>query len=281
MKLARFLSAHDPVVAVRVAKVEGSAPREAGAAMYVAREAMHGTIGGGQLEYMAIDEARKLIARKGAAAEMTLPLGPEIGQCCGGRVTLTLTAMGEAERSAEVAAAQRREAEEPRVLIFGAGHTGRALAAALSPLPLRAVLIDARAEELALAAPGVRTHLTALPEAEVTAAPPDAAYVILSHDHALDFLIAAEALSRGDAAYVGMIGSATKRAAFEGWLRREGSGDAATLTCPIGAGGRGDKRPEVIAAHVAAEIAGVLLSCERRPVSRPRTDDVDLSSKRT
>ncbi|MEL7465348.1 MAG: xanthine dehydrogenase accessory protein XdhC [Pseudomonadota bacterium] len=262
MTLASFFSANDPVVAVRVARVEGSAPREEAATMFVARDALHGTIGGGQLEYMAIDEARKLIARRGSGTEMILPLGPEIGQCCGGRVTLALSLMTEADRCAAIAAADRREAEAPRVLIFGAGHTGRALSAALSLLPVNALLIDARAEELALAPPDAPARLTAVPEAEVRAAPPGAAYVILTHDHALDFLIAAEALARGDAVYVGMIGSATKRAAFANWMRREEIGAASALTCPIGAGGAGDKRPEVIAAHVAAEIMAAFSTCE-------------------
>lgn len=260
MSLSAFLSAHDAVALVRVARVEGSAPREEGAEMFVAPGAAHGTIGGGQLEYVALDEARGLIARGGSRVEMTVPLGPDIGQCCGGRVVLELTALDEAARKAALAAETARRAALPRVLIFGAGHTGRALAAALLPLPLRAALIDGRAEELASAAPGVETRLTALPEAEVRAAPPRTAYVVMTHDHALDFLIAGEALGRGDAAYVGMIGSASKRAAFEGWLRREGREGADRLTCPIGAAGRGDKRPEVIAAHVAGEILGAMFS---------------------
>lgn len=273
MTLAGFLSAHADVVAVRLMRVEGSAPRDEGAEMFVAAHAMHGTIGGGQLEYMAMDEARKLLAAGGASEEMTVPLGPDIGQCCGGRVALKLKRMTEADRAAAIAAEATQDDTAPRVLIFGAGHTGRALAAALAPLPLRATLIDSRAEELARAAPGLRTRLTALPEAEVNAAPQGAAYVILTHDHALDFMIAAEALARRDAAYVGMIGSATKRAAFEGWMRRAGFGDARRLTCPIGAGGKGDKRPAVIAAHTVAEIAGALFSGARTPeITAPEAD---------
>ena len=81
--------------------------------------------------------------------------------------------------------------------------------------------------------------------------------MVLTHDHALDFLIAREALARGDAAYVGMIGSRTKRVSFERWLRTAEDGGRRhrrALVCPIGAAGRPDKRPEVIAAFVAAEI---------------------------
>jgi len=208
--------------------------------MHVTADALHGTIGGGRLEWMAVAEAREMLAAGEDAGEMDVPLGPEIGQCCGGRVRLALT---------RVAGLPEPEAHPP-VLIFGAGHVGRALARALAPLPLAPVLIDGRASELAMAPPGTTTRLTALPEAEIRAAPPGAAYVILTHDHALDFLLAGEALARTDASYVGLIGSATKRARFERWH----GGPAPRLTCPIGAAGRGDKRAEVIAAHVAVEV---------------------------
>jgi xanthine dehydrogenase accessory factor len=188
---------------------------------------------------------------------MDVPLGPEIGQCCGGRVALTLRRLDvvAAERLGEQTAA--RAAILPLVLIFGAGHVGRALAAALTPLPVRALLIDSREAELALAPAGVETRRAAIPEAEVRAAAAGSAFVILTHDHALDFLLAAEALARGDAAYVGMIGSASKRAAFRAGCRREDGPDPARLTCPIGVGGTADKRPSVIAAFVAAELLTV------------------------
>jgi xanthine dehydrogenase accessory factor len=252
--LEAFLAAHPEPVLVRLAGVRGSSPREAGAEMLVAGDALLGTIGGGQLEYMAIDEARALHARGTPSATMDVPLGPEIGQCCGGHVTLALDRLDPPGADALRARVAARHAARPEVLIFGAGHVGRALAAALALLPVRAVLIDSRAAELALAAPGTATRLSPLPEAEVRAARPGSAFVVLTHDHALDFLIAAEALSRADAAYVGLIGSATKRARFRAWCRREGGVDPAALVCPIGAAGSADKRPAVIAAFVAAEL---------------------------
>jgi xanthine dehydrogenase accessory factor len=104
-----------------------------------------------------------------------------------------------------------------------------------------------------LAGPGTPTTLSVLPEAEIRAAPPGAAFVILTHDHALDFLLAVEALRRPDKAYVGMIGSRTKRATFTRYAANEGV-DAQSLVFPIGASFPRDKRPEVIAAFAAAEI---------------------------
>ena len=157
------------------------------------------------------------------------------------------------------ALAEREYLDLPAVMIFGAGHVGRALAAALALLPVRPMLVDQRAEELALAPARVETVKTVLPEAEVVAAPAGAAFVMMTHDHALDFLIVREALARGDAAYVGMIGSRTKRVSFERWLAKTDDPPApGALVSPIGAAGRPDKRPEVIAAFVAAELLGAL-----------------------
>lgn len=227
------------MIRVRVIAARGSTPRDEGAEMIVTPDAIQGTIGGGQLEYMAIDRARQMLARGEDAARMDIPLGPEIGQCCGGRVVLEL------DRNAPTPQVH------PDVLIFGAGHVGRALAVALAPLPVNTLLIDSREAELALATAPVL--LTALPEAEIRAARPGSAVVILTHDHALDFLLATEALARSDLAYIGMIGSATKRAQFSRFAAGRGV-DPAALTCPIGAGFSRDKRPEIIAAFTAAEL---------------------------
>lgn len=227
------------MIRVRVISARGSTPREAGAEMIVTAHATQGTIGGGQLEYMAIDRARQMLARGEAEAQMDIPLGPEIGQCCGGRVVLSL--------DREAATPQ----DHPDVRIFGAGHVGRALSALLQHLPVNALLIDSRAEELARATGP--TLLTPLPEARIRAARPGTAVIILTHDHALDFLLAAEALARPDLAYIGMIGSATKRAQFTRFARDRGL-DPAPLTCPIGAGLSRDKRPEIIATFTAAEL---------------------------
>jgi xanthine dehydrogenase accessory factor len=254
--LDRFRANAGAAALVRVDEARGSTPREPGAWMAVSPTATIGTIGGGQLEYMAIDAARAMLARGEDAQTLDIPLGPEIGQCCGGRTLLSVTRL-DADGWADLrslAEAERRSL--PEVHIFGAGHVGRALAESLALLPVRAVLVDQRTEELRLAPTGVDVVLTPLPEEAVRLARPGGAFVVLTHDHALDFLIAREALLRDDAAYVGMIGSRTKLVSFRRWLAEaEGPApDIAPLVCPIGAAGRPDKRPEVIAAFVAAEI---------------------------
>ncbi|RST83095.1 xanthine dehydrogenase accessory protein XdhC [Aquibium carbonis] len=266
--LRAFLDAHSHVARVEVAEAKGSTPREAGAWMLVAPSAIFGTIGGGQLEFMAIDRAREMLRsqsspRPGASEAHTLdiPLGPEIGQCCGGRVSLSVTSMDEARRRSTVAAAETEDARLPSVLLFGGGHVGRALSQALALLPVRATVVETRAEALEGFPEAVATRLTPVPEEQVREAPPGAAFVVLTHDHALDFLIVAEALRRGDTAYVGMIGSQTKKATFRSWfLKTAGGSEAefARLVSPIGGAAVRDKRPAVIAALAAAEIMTAL-----------------------
>lgn len=229
-------------VRVSILETRGSTPREVGAEMIVTTSATTGSIGGGAVEHAAIARARAMLRDGTAADRLTVPLGPEIGQCCGGTMTLGF------DRTAP-----RPRPPGPAVLVFGAGHVGQALVRALMPLPLSPRLIDSRAEALAAAPPGLATTLTVLPEAEIRRAPPGSAFVVMTHDHALDFLLTAEALARGDAAYVGLIGSRTKRAAFARRARAQGLG-LDGLTCPIAAGFIRDKRPEVIAAFAAAEI---------------------------
>lgn len=257
--LENFLATPGPMARLRLSRVRGSSPREAGCEMYVSEAARHGTIGGGQLEHRAIAAARRMLARGDLAETLDLPLGPEIGQCCGGRVEVSLTRMGAQDRRLALARAAEEAAALPMVQIHGAGHVGRALADLMQHLPVRCLLVDERAEELALCAAKVDTVLSALPELEIVMAPAGSAFIVLTHDHALDFLCASAALKRQDARYVGLIGSATKREKFRRFARNEcdGLSDEA-LTCPIGAQGSRDKRPEVIAAFVVAEVLTAL-----------------------
>lgn len=251
-----FLAVHPDAVLVTVSEAKGSTPREAGAFMIVAAHATTGTIGGGQLEYLAIDKARSMLINGDDEAEMDVPLGPDIGQCCGGRVGLLLSRLTLERRAIFLQQQAAAYDSLPPVFIFGAGHVGLALASALAPLPFRVTLIDTREHTDGDIAPGINFHRSAMPETHVSAIRPGGACVIVTHDHALDFLIAREALARDDLSYIGMIGSSSKRATFAHWLAREGADTAnlSRLTMPIGKSPYKDKRPAVIAALVAAEL---------------------------
>ncbi len=254
--LEGFLAREHRVVIVEVSAVRGSAPRDEGTFMLVAPSEIHGTIGGGRLEHAAIENARKLLADAGGEARLDVPLGPENGECCGGRVELAFTIADEEARKALDARLAQEERLKPQVWVFGAGHLGRALADALTLLPLKVFVVEERESELGQVTSQVRHRQNAMPEALVADIPPGAAVVIVTHDHALDFRIARAALARTDLAYVGMVGSKSKRGSFLRYLEEEGADRAAAdrLVLPIGGTAVDDKRPAVIAAMTAGEL---------------------------
>jgi xanthine dehydrogenase accessory factor len=266
--LRALLAAGEPVAELVVAVARGSTPRESGVRMLATSRATFGTIGGGRLEWAATERARALLAAGENACVLDMPLGPAVGQCCGGHVRI---AIRRADRAAlpGIEADERAEvAGRPPILLFGAGHVGQALAVALSPLPFRLRWIDPRATQFPATIPdGVEAVLAERLIDEVAAARPDASYLVLTHSHALDFEICAAVLERSDFTYLGLIGSATKRARFERGLRELGipRERLARLVCPIGGSRVRDKRPPVIAALVAAE----LITCfaERQAVA--------------
>jgi xanthine dehydrogenase accessory factor len=254
--LSTFLENSDPTIFIEITSVRGSAPREAGTFMLVSKTEIWDTIGGGQFEYMAIDHARAMLAGKTTVDTMDIPLGPEIGQCCGGRTLLNFTKVTPAIAEGLRQRLIQEHQSQPAVFIFGAGHVGKALAQVLALLPLCITVIETRREELAGLPETVSSYLTPMPEALVKAVPTGGTVIIVTHDHALDFLIAKEALGRDDLPYVGMIGSKTKRATFAHWLEREGVPASALerLVLPIGGNVVKDKRPAVIATLVASEV---------------------------
>ncbi|MGY6710119.1 MAG: xanthine dehydrogenase accessory protein XdhC [Rhizobiaceae bacterium] len=265
--LRDFLEAAPAVALVEVTSAKGSTPREEGAWMLVSPDAIFGTIGGGQLEFMAIDAARALLGGDATHHTLDIPLGPEIGQCCGGRVELALSPVDDGKREELLRTARAEDADRPHVLLFGGGHVGRALSAALSLLPLNVTVVETREDALADMPQGVETRLTPVPEDSVRDAPSGSAFIVFTHDHALDFLIVAEALKREDAAYVGMIGSRTKKETLRRWYLKEAEGDErrfARMVCPIGGSDVNDKRPAIIAALVAAEVLRALSASSGR-----------------
>jgi xanthine dehydrogenase accessory factor len=228
------------------------------------------------------------------------PLGPNLGQCCGGSVTtlietfdsvdladirelaaaeeagpfLALSRMtkggrvarkivdrapggvGGAAFSAEQFVERFGEVGET-VLLFGAGHVGRAVVLALSQLPFSVRWIDSRSDQFPDYVPAnVVTVRTDEPEREIDLAPSGAFVLIMTHSHPLDYSIAASALRRADLGFVGLIGSVTKRARFASQARQLGLSEQqiARLVCPIGLPEIKGKQPSIIAASVAAQL---------------------------
>ncbi len=245
---------------VSIEGVTGSTPRDAGTRMIVTPDAVAGTIGGGRLEWDAIATARALLQGDTAVQTMDIALGPAIGQCCGGRVTLRIERM--TSTLIQFLISSEQSVQHATIFIYGAGHVGRALATALAPLPFTVSLVDSRSEELAhFRAHGVTLLHTDKPLSVAENAGDGSAHVIMTHSHAIDSLIAAAVLEQDRFGYLGIIGSRTKRNSFRKAFREIGipADRIARVVCPIGGMGVKDKRPEVIAALVAAEIVVAML----------------------
>src|SRR5690606_21968427 len=142
-----------------------------------------GTIGGGALEYLVVARARQALREGLPADRLDIPLGPEIGQCCGGRVEVSLRRLDRVLARWLLRRLAAEEGARRHVYLFGAGHVGQALARALIPLPLHVHVVDTRPESLAGLPAGVDARALALPEAAVRSAPEGSAFVILTHDH--------------------------------------------------------------------------------------------------
>jgi xanthine dehydrogenase accessory factor len=325
--LATDSMAPRPVVRIAVASVRGSAPREVGACMLVAEDTFAGSIGGGKLEMTAIESARGLLASGGVWQMLHVPLGPNLGQCCGGVVEIWLERLDVLDRSELVALhdeqmqtedvtlatvvgpggfrqrmliaedgsdacfgdetldswAQREasamygteasvrfamngpyalllerfEPSSTSLVLFGAGHVGKALVARLAGLPFDVTWVDSRSAMFPDALPAnVGARRTDDPVEQARMAPPGTAYLVMTHSHALDYDLCRAILARDDVCFVGLIGSHTKAARFAHRLARDGMAAEriARLVCPIGIAGIDSKRPEAIAIGVAAQL---------------------------
>jgi len=246
-------------VVVEVVRTQGSAPRERGTRMLVCEGDIVGTIGGGHLELKAIAAARAMLERSQSTPhEQHFALGPSLGQCCGGAVTMRFAPL-------DAAALEHWPAAAPlfHLQLHGAGHVGRAIASGLAALDVEVDWFDERDEEFpattSLGSPWparIRRVSVDTIEAEVRHAPPGAFFLVLTHEHALDLRIVEAILRRGDFAFCGLIGSKTKRAKFVHRLQERGVAPEAIacLVCPIGIDGIAGKEPEVIAAGVIAQL---------------------------
>jgi xanthine dehydrogenase accessory factor len=269
--LARLV--HEDGVLVRVTATQGSVPREAGTWMAVWAGDATGTIGGGQLEYQAIQQARAQLAtphpddpRDGRArhdrAPQRYPLGPSLGQCCGGVVFLQYQRVTAAD-----APALRTEltAHLQPVALFGGGHVGAALARLIATLPFALRWIDSREGVFPPALPmQIEAEHSEPVQDAVAGLAPGSRVLIMSFSHAEDLDIVIACLrrlrERDDLPYVGLIGSKTKWATFRHRLEARGftAAEMDRITCPIGVPGISGKEPEVIAVAVAAQLLQTL-----------------------
>jgi xanthine dehydrogenase accessory factor len=253
--LARaWLHAGPAAVVVSVAQTRGSVPRESGTRMLVSADQVAGTVGGGHLELKAIAMARDRLAQgRHDTWDWPVALGPTLGQCCGGTLTLNFAPLDAAALAAW---------PDERVLfdlqLHGAGHVGRAIIKLLSQIPCRVQWVDEREAEFraALLPNHIEKIGTEPVQAEVALALPGTYFLVLTHSHDLDLALAEAILKRGDFGWFGLIGSATKRARFRRRLADKGFDEALLdrMTCPIGLPDIASKVPGVIAVSVVAQM---------------------------
>jgi xanthine dehydrogenase accessory factor len=250
--------AHEDAVLVRVAVAQGSVPRTVGAWMAVFARGGVNTIGGGHLELQAMLEARERLQGKAGAAQIRYPLGPALGQCCGGVVYLQFERVGASD--APTLLAQLAPRCQP-VALFGGGHVGRALVQLLGNLPFDVTWVDSRDEIFPETVPDkVRCEHSQPVQGAVAGLASGSLVLIMSFSHAEDLDVVAACLQRqrerADLPYIGLIGSKTKWASFRQRLRERGFGEQemAQVTSPIGVPGIHGKEPEVIAVAVAAQL---------------------------
>lgn len=240
-------------VFVEIIATRGSVPREPGTAMEVTSGGIKGTIGGGALEHQAIAHARSLLDRRAVEETRSFALGPSLGQCCGGAVTLRFTSKARAV-DAPLSFGPLRCRTVGDLWIWGAGHVGRAVVRALPVSASSVTWVDTAPERFPESVPA---HVTCVPAAEmVTLAPraPDGAqHLIFTYSHDIDFALCA-ALLRENQARIGLIGSETKKSRFFKRLRQLGL-DPTPIRCPIGDKELG-KHPDQIAHGVVRELMG-------------------------
>ena len=228
-------------IEVRVVETRGSTPRGPGTRMWVGASETRGTIGGGNLEYTALEIAREMLRSGETERQRRFVLGDSLGQCCGGNTTLAFKRV------------EAMEGEEDlfEVVLFGAGHVGKEVARILERVPCRLTWVDARREQFPDHT-SARMVVDDEPAFAVDDAAAGAFYLVMTHSHALDFEIVERALRRRDARFVGMIGSETKAAKLRARLGARGV-DASRLVSPIGLFKAG-KHPAEVAVSAVAQL---------------------------
>ena len=202
--------------------------------MWVNSDSQVGSIGGGQLEFLATTRAREMIAEGSSEAMASLPLGPVLSQCCGGIVDLTFNAV-------------ERLGTEPKygfpMFLYGLGHVGSEVSRIMETVPHPLVTFDDR-EDLGASYIDV--------SAVIDSAPEKAYHLVMTYSHELDFEICRQLIEQNSGGSVSLIGSKSKKATFASRLRKLGL-DSERINCPVGVVGILGKEPSVIAVSVVAE----------------------------
>jgi len=229
----------------------GSTPRASGTKMVVSENNIYATIGGGHLEFKAIKHARQLITQGETCQQVeNFQLGASLGQCCGGQVLVLFEAFA---------------SDNMHLDVYGAGHVAQALIPMLGQLPIRVRWIDSRADLFPEHIPSnVQKVVDEAPVDQVSNAVKNTAYLILTHNHQLDFSLTQSIIKRADSLWLGIIGSETKAKKFQYRLSQRGFTDAQvqTMTCPVGLKEVSGKLPMEVAISIAGQLVDLYQSLQ-------------------
>lgn len=230
-------------VIATIINTQGSTPRDGGSKMVITTDATYDTIGGGQLEFLLVQQARELLAQnKTCQILKPIPLAAEAAQCCGGNVTVMLEAFA---------------ACSWQIALFGAGHVCQSLVTILAGLPCQVRVIDNRPELMTNNLPtNCRYEFYADPTEAIAQLPDDTWNIIFTHDHTLDYALCKTLLADQRCAYMGMIGSQTKALRFRKRLADAGFAAQAIekMHSPIGLPEVKGKLPMEVAVSIAAQL---------------------------
>jgi len=256
-------------VMVSIVALQGSSPRGVGSKIIVTEDKQFDSIGGGHLEYKAIAQAREMLARGDKTQMIDYPLGASLGQCCGGKVSL----MFEIFSSIKLP-----------VVVFGAGHVGRALVPLLAQLPVQVTWVDSRYDMLPKQLPsGVVGVHEEHPQDHVADCSAGSCYLIMTHHHGVDLALTQAVLNRADASYLGVIGSVTKGRKFRQRLAAKDYSQVVIdqLNCPMGKAGISGKQPMEVAIAIAAQVMDLYQKFDAASDKNLTTQDWTITTKET
>ena len=244
------------LIKAKLITTEGSVPRNKGTIMLITEKYIFGSIGGGQLEYNIINKSKNLLKLKKFKEEIiNIPLGPSIGQCCGGYVQVKITKHKNGEESFKDE--DKIKKNDGNLYIFGAGHIGKELSSRSVDLDFNINLIDSREEYLKIQKNSkIRNIYAKFPWLLVKNLKKNSFFIILTHSHDHDFKIINEILSLNNFKFIGLIGSKTKMKRFENRLIKLGHNQSLInkIESPIGLKSISSKKPAEIAISIIARL---------------------------
>ena len=244
------------IIKAKITHTEGSVPRESGDFMLINEKDIYGSIGGGHLELLVINKAKDSLKNKIKKNEiLNIPLGPGIGQCCGGYVQIQLSHHINGKES--IAKEHSYNMANDNLFIFGAGHIGQALSSKSSDLNFEVHLIDSRKNFLYMNDyRDVEYIFATKPWELIKSLPKNSYYIVLTHSHDYDFKIINEILFNMSFKFVGLIGSKTKKIRFANRLKDNGHDKSLIdlIDCPIGLNFNHNKEPGEISISIMAKL---------------------------